>query len=60
VITAGALGYYLGVRSHTPVEQVLEARSGSSADVNALVSGEVNRMLIELWKMEDAERAPRP
>ena len=56
VVLAGAAGTILGVRNRTSLEQVRAevAAETASADMSDM-STEVNRALLELWKMEDVE-----
>lgn len=49
LVAGGALGH----ASRTTAEELRAAREAQSAD--ALVSQEVNRVLMQLWKMEDLE-----
>ncbi len=57
VFSAGlalALGWVVGVRSHATAEELTvaqEARRATDVDI----SSEINRALLELWKMEDVE-----
>lgn len=53
---AFALGLALGVASHTTPEELTAAREADRAR-DLKISGEVNRVLLELWKMEDLEHA---
>lgn len=49
-----AAGWVLGVRSHSTAEEITasqEARRAADVDL----SSEINRALLELWKMEDVE-----
>jgi len=52
----GAVGFALGVRSHqTQEELTAAAEKPASASQDSFISQEVNRTLLELWKMEDVE-----
>lgn len=58
VVVSGLGGLVVGYLSHRTTEDLTREREEErmrSFDP----SSEVNRMLIELWKMEDVERAPR-
>jgi dihydrodipicolinate synthase/N-acetylneuraminate lyase len=53
-VLAGFLGGYVGFASHTTPEALTEAQQAAHRrDVD--ISTEVNRTLLELWKMEDVE-----
>ncbi len=53
-IVAGTLGAYVGFSSHTTREELTEAQQAArQRDID--ISSEVNRTLLELWKMEDVE-----
>ena len=57
MLLSGAAGLYLGRRSHTTIEEVraqAQQDAREASDVASL-STEVNRALLELWKMEDVE-----
>ncbi|MFQ5536026.1 MAG: hypothetical protein ACE5GJ_01120 [Gemmatimonadota bacterium] len=63
VLLALGLGLVLGIASHRTAQEVVEAqRAQRRKDFD--ISREVNRTLLELWKMEDVEaarsRIPRP
>ncbi len=58
VATAGSTGFYLGFRANRTSEELInerraEQRGGDAPDI----TGETNRILFELWEMEDLERA---
>jgi hypothetical protein len=54
LLLAGGLGLYLGVLSHTTVAEASgAARKEQSRDLD--ISQEVNRALLELWRMEEVE-----
>jgi hypothetical protein len=54
VALAFAIGAVLGRRSHTTAAELTEAREAArTRDLD--ISQEVNRTLLELWKMEDVE-----
>lgn len=63
LVAAGSVGLYFGQRSHTTLEELraeqeaaLGPGSGSVDEMDmSAVTGEVNRMLMELYKMEDIE-----
>ncbi|MDP2958356.1 MAG: chemotaxis protein CheW [Longimicrobiales bacterium] len=53
---AGTLGWFLGKGSHRTVEE-LNATQAANKRRDVDISAEVNRTLLELWKMEDVEAA---
>mgnify|MGYP005858448685 CR=1 FL=1 len=54
LLLAGGLGLMLGLQSHATVEDLSAgARETRSQDLD--ISQEVNRTLLELWRMEEAE-----
>lgn len=54
LVAAGSLGMYLGIQSHrTPEEMSERAERRRSNDLD--ISKEVNRTLLELWRMEEIE-----
>jgi len=62
-ILAAALGYGLGRWSHrTPAQLQADAEVQARKQVDGFISREVNRTLLELWRMEDVEalRSRRP
>ena len=51
---AGGLGTVIGLRSHTTSEELVAA--GAGREVPEMdISQDLNRTLLELWKMEDVE-----
>jgi hypothetical protein len=56
VAAAFALGVGLGRASHTTAEELTADRNVARAR-DQDISREVNRTLLELWKMEDVEAA---
>ena len=56
LLLAGGAGLYMGFRTHRTTEQLTDEREaerqGGFADQ---ISSETNRMLMELWRMEDVE-----
>ena len=65
VLSAGGAGLYLGFRSHRSSEQLTDEREAErSGSLNDQITQETNRMLMELWRMEDVEfqrnRGTRP
>jgi fibrillarin-like rRNA methylase len=53
-VLAGSLGAYVGFASHTTPEELSDAQQAArKRDID--ISSEVNRTLLELWKMEDVE-----
>ncbi len=51
---AGSVGAYVGYASHTTPQEVMEAQDAAKRRDDK-ISSEVNRTLLELWKMEDVE-----
>lgn len=54
VSVAGAFGFAIGKSSHTTAEGLMEAMEVEQ-DQASWLSDEINRTLLELWKMEDVE-----
>ena len=49
-----AFGWVMGVRSHTTAEEITAAQAAQQTrDLD--ISSEINRALLELWRMEDLE-----
>lgn len=55
ICLAGVAGYVLGHESR-PTAEGLSRQGAAQATMDKLISREVNRTLLELWKMEDVER----
>ena len=56
---AGGAGLYLGYRSHRSSEDITDARNARrQRPFDA--SQETNRVLLELWRMEDVEKQVTP
>lgn len=56
VVAAFAAGLALGLASHTTADAITaEQQAARIRDLG--ISSEVNRVLLELWKMEDVEHA---
>lgn len=58
-LVAGGVGLWLGIRSHRSAEDVARELQ-EKQDVEQLLEKERRRILQELWRMEELERAPRP
>lgn len=58
LLAAGGVGGYVGLSAHTTPEQLAEEER-SKAQAPGELSDQANRLINELWKMEDLERAPR-
>lgn len=58
VTVAGLVGLAIGYLSHRSTEDLTAEREQERLQ-GFNPTSEVNRMLMELWKMEDVERAPR-
>lgn len=56
MVLAFVLGAALGLQSHATPHELTEANQAARAKDDE-ISREVNRMLMELWKMEDVEAA---
>jgi hypothetical protein len=54
MLVAGAGGLMLGRSSHRTRDEIL-AEQAQQRGKDKFISGEVNRTLLELWKMEDVE-----
>lgn len=55
VLVAGGAGLVLGVRSARTAEELQEEQARAARPLDAQISREVNRTLLQLWKMEDVE-----
>lgn len=53
MLLAGSAGAWIGYSSHMTAQEVTEAKD--AANHRDELSSEVNRTLLELWKMEDVE-----
>jgi hypothetical protein len=54
MVAAGAVGAYVGYASHQTAETITAAREAAhQRDLD--ISWQVNRTLLQLWKMEDVE-----
>ena len=58
LLAAGGVGGYVGLSTHTTPEQLAEEERAKVQNSSEF-SDQANRLLNELWKMEDLERAPR-
>ena len=56
VVIAGGFGWTLGLRSHTTLEE-MNAEHTAQQSRNLDISSEINRVMLELWQMEDVEVA---
>jgi hypothetical protein len=56
LVVAGAIGFGVGRAVRPPQPEEVLPTSGRSA-VNQVISEQVNRMLIEEWRMEDVQYA---
>lgn len=57
ILLSGAIGLMLGYMSHQTPEDFAAERERARQEFSA--SQEVNRVLMELWKMEDIEKLDR-
>ena len=56
VAVSGALGLYMGLQSHTTLEEVRAAEAAAAKRPAAgEFSNELNKAMAELWRMEDVE-----
>ncbi len=63
LVVGGGVGVWLGLRSRATLEEVRQemaaSKRASASDLLGLgdvdLSGEINRTLLELWRMEDVE-----
>ena len=56
---AGGTGLYLGYRAHRSSEQLTDERNAARGQ-QFDITRETNRVLMELWRMEDAEKRTIP
>lgn len=56
LVVAFAVGIGLGLAGHRSAED-LTAEQQAARDKDRAISSEVNRVLVELWRMEDIEHA---
>lgn len=54
---AGLVGYLLGLQSHTTAADIMADQQAAQSVDRSELSTEVNRTLLELWRMEDVEAA---
>jgi hypothetical protein len=57
---AGGLGLYLGYNSHQSSQDITNARYATRQSPLFDASQETNRVLLDLWRMEDVEKQPTP
>lgn len=59
VVVAGAGGVYLGLQSHQSIDEIRSEQSFAEESESGFdmseISQEVNRTLLELWRMEQVE-----
>ena len=56
VVVSGALGLYMGLQSHTTLEEVRAAEAAAAKRPAAgEFSNELNKAMAEHWRMEDVE-----
>ena len=60
LVLGGGIGLYLGYRSHRSPEDLTDARNATRQSPLFDASRETNRVLLELWRMEDLEKQPAP
>lgn len=54
LLVAGVIGWVLGVSAHETAEEITEAAQEQRVE-DLDISREVNRTLLELWRMEEIE-----
>jgi hypothetical protein len=59
VAVAVGMGLYLGARSHRTSEQLTDERN-QQRELEQTLTRETNRVLLELWKMEEVEKQATP
>jgi hypothetical protein len=56
ILLAGGTGLFLGFLTHRTTEQLSEEREAErQGGLSDQITSETNRMLMELWRMEDVE-----
>jgi hypothetical protein len=55
VLVAGGLGLALGAHNRKTAEEIMAEHVQAARPTGQDISREVNRTLLELWRMEDAE-----
>lgn len=61
LVLAGGVGFYVGMSSHRTAEELARQEEAAAQGPEALSLPEERRKVLqELWKMEDLEKAPRP
>lgn len=56
VVVSGGVGIYLGLQSYSTLEEVrAELAAERAPTTTGELSSEVNRAMLELWRMEDVE-----
>jgi hypothetical protein len=59
VALSAGFGVYLGLRAHRTSEQLTEERN-DTRELQQDITRETNRVLLELWRMEDVEKQATP
>jgi hypothetical protein len=59
VVLAAGIGVYLGVITHRTSEE-LTAERNDQRELQQDITRETNRVLLELWRMEDVEKQATP
>ena len=60
LLVGGGIGLFLGYRSHQSSEDITDARNATRQRPMFDQTQETNRVLLELWRMEDVEKQPAP
>jgi hypothetical protein len=59
VILAAGIGLYVGMVTHRTSEEITRERN-DQRELQQDITRETNRVLLELWRMEDVERQATP
>jgi hypothetical protein len=59
VILAAGIGLYVGMVTHRTSEEITEERN-DQRELQQDITRETNRVLLELWRMEDVEKQATP
>lgn len=59
LVASGASGMYIGLQTHQSSEELAQAEREKTRPSELDMVKEANRLMSELWKMEDLERVPR-
>lgn len=59
LVVSGASGMYMGLQTHRSPEELAQAEREKARPLELDLAKEANRLMSELWKMEDLDRVPR-